>query len=187
MVTQVPVIGILMIVNGSLTTLMGLLLAAVGPIMFTAIKMDGQGGIPPGEENVLTAVSIGYTTLGLLVLTAGILNIIGGIRACNFRGRNFAIVALFFNLLPVFTCYCSMTSIGLMIWGLIVMFNPDTARAFELAEEGYTPDEIKQRAQRAAYRALPDRGDRDDDFDPPRPSRPPRPENPDSRLDERIK
>ena len=64
MVTQVPIIGILMIVNGSLMTLMGLLLAALGPII-TIFEPAGQRGGPP-----TALVAILYTTLGVVALMA---------------------------------------------------------------------------------------------------------------------
>jgi len=49
----------------------------------------------------------------------------------------------------VITCYCAPTSMGMMIYGLIVIFHSDSARAFELAEKGgYSP--TKSRAYSSA-------------------------------------
>ena len=186
MVTQVPVIGILMIVNGCLTGLMGLLLAAMGPFLFSMSKVNGQG-VPPGQEKMLAAMSFGYAAVGVVVLVGGILNVIGGIRVYHFRGRTFAIVALFANLASIFTCYCSASSFGLMIWGLIVLFNSDVADAFKLGEDGWPPEEIKHRARRTSHRDSRDIDDRDEEPDEPRPAPPPMPRIPDSPTDDRIK
>jgi hypothetical protein len=159
MVPQVQVVSILMIVNGALSALMGLLFSALGPFMFVVMNADKRGGPPANERAILEIVSIVYLVLGLLVLTAGLLNVIAGIRALHFRGRALAIVALFFNLVPVFTVYCAPTSLGVMIYGLIVFFNADVARAFRMAAEGVPPEEI--RARFSGYR----RRDWDEDED----------------------
>ena len=179
MVTHVPVIGILMIINGVLASLLGLMLAFAGPFLLKFVQQGGQQGIRPGDEQVLTVVSIIYLVSGVFILISGIFNVIAGIRVLRYRGRTFAIVALFANILPLFTCYCSPTSLGLIIYGLIVMFQSDVVRAFALSEEGFTPEEIKRRF------AFPQesRRDRDDDYyqdrdESDRPSRP-RPRNDD--------
>jgi hypothetical protein len=145
MVPQVQVVSILMIVNGALASLIGLLLSAVGPFLFVVVNADKRGGPPPDERALLGILSVVYLALGLLVLTAGLLNVIAGARALRFRGRTFAIVALFFNLVPIFTVYCAPTSLGVMIYGLIVFFNADVARAFRMAAEGVSPEEIRAR------------------------------------------
>jgi drug/metabolite transporter (DMT)-like permease len=162
MVSQVQVISILMIVNGALVSLMGLLLTALGPFMFVMLNMDKKGGPPPDERAVLGILSAVYLALGLLVLTAGLLTLIAGIRCLKFRGRVFAIVALFLNVIPVFTFYCAPTSLGVMIYGLIVLFNADVARAFQMAAEGVPPDEI--RARFSGYRRRDDWEEDEEDY-----------------------
>jgi hypothetical protein len=59
---------------------------------------------------------------------------------------------LFFNILPMLTCYCLPTSLGLMIYGLIVMFQPDVAQAFALADDGMPAEEIRARLSAQAWR-----------------------------------
>jgi hypothetical protein len=68
---------------------------------------------------MMTIMPIIYLAIGLVVLIAGVLNLIAGIRVLKFRGRTFALVALFANIVPVLTCYCAPTSIGMMVYGLI--------------------------------------------------------------------
>src|SRR5262245_37085455 len=146
MANQVPVIGILMIVNGSLQVLMGVLYAVMGPLMFSWFRQAA----PPAPQaqqmdQFFTVFGIVYVVLGSIVAIVGCMNIAGGISALRFRSRTFVIIALFFNILPMITCYCLPTSLGLMIWGLIVMFQSDVAYAFTLGASGYSVDEIKQR------------------------------------------
>jgi hypothetical protein len=164
MVPQVQVVSILMIVNGALSALMGLLFSAVGPFLFVIINADKRGGPPPDERAILGIMSVVYLVVGLLALAAGLLNIIAGIRALNFRGRGLAIVALFFNAAPVFTFYCAPTSLGVMIYGLIVFFNGDVARAFQMAADGVPAEEIRQRF--SGYRRR-DRWDEEEEEDYP--------------------
>jgi len=154
MVNQVPVIGILMIVNGSLVTLLGVLIAIIGPVMFSFIgaAQGPQGApIPQEAQQVLTVVSVFYVIYGSIIAIVGIMNIAGGISALRFRSRNFVIAALFFNIAALCS-YCFPTSLGLLIWGLIVMFQGDVAYAFSLGASGYTADEIRQRMGSGVYR-----------------------------------
>ncbi|MEI7683894.1 MAG: hypothetical protein WCL32_02625 [Planctomycetota bacterium] len=184
MVPQVTVIGILMIINGSLAIVMGSFLAAVGPFMFTMMKADqNRGGMAPGEENILTGMMIGYVTVGIAVFLCGLLNVIAGIRALKFRNRTFVIVALFSNFVPLFTCYCLPTSMGLMIYGLIVMFQTDVAQAFELGSQGLSNADIQDHFYRARHR---DRYDDDERQDRRRLPPPEAPEAPEGPIDQRI-
>lgn len=139
MVSQVPIVGILMIVQGSLASILGVLFMALGPLLFS---LDGFGGGPFRNED-----RIGFLFLllyGSVLLTAGILNIFGGVRALHYRNKVLVITALFFNILPVFS-YCFPTALGMIIYGLIVMFQQDVARAFVMGENGYSAEEIKRR------------------------------------------
>jgi hypothetical protein len=38
--------------------------------------------------------------------------------------------------------FCAPTAIALLIFGLIIYLNADVQRAFELGEQGATPDQI---------------------------------------------
>lgn len=185
MVPQVTVIGILMIVNGSLCVLYGLLLIFLGPFMLSLINLQGAPAQAQPQmqqaQQMFQVMSIVYIVLGSVVAIAGCMNIAGGIAALKFRSRAFVITALFFNLVPAFTCYCTLTSLGLMIWGLIVMFQGDVAHAFTLGASGYSADEIKRRMAEREYHR--DRF-RDDDYDDARRDDDERPRKPRAAEDE---
>jgi len=174
MAAQVTVVGILMIVQGSLACVLGVLLA-FGGVFLSAIGLDMPGG-PPEARDVFTFLSIVYFALGMFAFAGGILNIFGGVKALRYRGRGFVLTALFFNIATIFTVYCAPTSIGLLIYGLIVMFNAEVVSAFNLGEQGMPPEEIKRRFTyyRPRYR-------RDEDYDEdyrreePEPRQPPPP------------
>jgi hypothetical protein len=151
MVGQVTVVSILMMVQAGLTLMMGLLLTVMGPAMFVAARVD-KGPRNSGDEAVLSVLAVVYLLLGLGALTSAILTLVGGIRAIKFRNRTFVIVALFSNIIPVFTFYCAPTSLGVMIYGLIVMFNRDVAQAFEMAaERGMSSREIQDEFARRRW------------------------------------
>jgi hypothetical protein len=48
------------------------------------------------------------------------------------------------GLLTLLTCYCFPTSLGLFIYGLIVLLNDSVKLGFELADRGYSSAEIKR-------------------------------------------
>jgi hypothetical protein len=163
MVTQVPVIGILMIVNGSLCTLYGIMMMAMGPLI---MSMGRARPRPADAEQVMWIMTAAYVGIGIVVATAGVMNIVGGMWAMRFRSRPFVLVALISNFVTIVGCHCLPTSLGLMIWGLIVMLNPDVVEGFQLGLAGYSPDEIKDRLSRRRYR-----DDYDDDYEDDRDSR----------------
>ncbi len=148
MANQVPVVAILMIVNGAIVSLMGLFYVIMGPAMFALMSFGPRAPNQPAANSadtaIMTVMSGFYVVIGLLVLACGILNIVAGIRCLNYRGRTLAMIALFSNLAPMFTCYCMPTSLGLMIYGLIVMFQSDVAYAFAQVARGVPPEHFKR-------------------------------------------
>jgi hypothetical protein len=103
-----------------------------------------------------------YIALGMANAVAGLINIMGGIPMMRYRYRTFVIVALFSNVATFASCYCLPTSLGLMIWGLIVMFQKDVAEAFTMGAAGISVDEIKQRLADDRRRREYDYDDEDD-------------------------
>ena len=141
MVGQVTVVAILMIVQGSLVCLLGLLLLLIGPAMFA---LSGTSEVRTESDRIGTLVGGAiYMVIGGVWLLTGGLNILAGVRNLKYRGRTLGIVAMCIGLIAVFTCYCSLTAIGVMIYGLIVYLNDDVRRAFEMGEQGATPQQIK--------------------------------------------
>jgi hypothetical protein len=141
---QVNTISILLIVQGSLECAMGLLYAAMGPLMFGLMQTPSpsRSGGPPPPEEMAGIISGVYIVIGLFAIACGVLKIVAGIKNRKYRGRTLGYVALISGILMIFTCYCGITGIGLAIWGLIVYSNETTRRAFQLGEEGLSPDEI---------------------------------------------
>ena len=146
MVSQVPIIGILMIVNGVLCILYGIVQMAMGPFMQSIFAMQGAQMPPEAKvqmqqmQQMMGWMVWVYIALGTLNAVAGLINIVGGIPAMRYRSRTFVIVALFTNVLTFASCYCLPTSLGLMIWGLIVMFQKDATEAFKMGTAGASVD-----------------------------------------------
>lgn len=152
MYRQINTVAILMIVHGAIETLLGILLALMGPMMFGLMKMSPSGSSAPKEEEIVLMTII-YGVLGVLVMAAGILKIVAGIKNLKYRSRTLGIVALSSAIVSMFTCYCLPTALALAIYGLIVYLNEQSARAFQMGDQGMSPNEI-----RAALEAVPGYG-----------------------------
>jgi hypothetical protein len=139
-VGQVTVVAILMIVQGTLVSLIGLLCMIAGPAMFSLSGSSHQAE----EERVIALFGGIYILFGGLLLGTGGLNIAAGIKNLKYRSRTLGIVALCIGGLAMFTCYCAPTAIGLMIYGLIIYLNQDVSRAFEMGEQGASQDQIRK-------------------------------------------
>jgi hypothetical protein len=146
-VGQVKVVGILMMVNGLIITITGGVIAAVGPMMMAVAPPAAGGGAGGGLPPELFLVI--YGILGGVILLCGVVNVFAGYRVMGLRNRILGIVALFLNSIPfLITCYCGLTIIPMMIYGLIVLFQPDVGRAFEYVAGGATPDEAVRKFTR---------------------------------------
>lgn len=133
MVAQVKIVALLMIVHGTLVSLMGAVYVKDGLAICVSFWAPNAGLFAPSGRAAFDLIDILfpiYGVIGLPVLAAGILNIVAGIRCLRLRGRTLAFVALFSNVVSMFTCYCLPTSVGLMIYGLIVLFHSEVAYAF---------------------------------------------------------
>ena len=134
--SQVPLLAILMMVQGGLELLYAAFMLVMGVVMLISMRNippNPQGG-PQGPLMVGAPVIINvvYLALGALLLTVGILKLAAGFRNYRYRGRTLGLVALFSGLAAVFSCYCFPTGLLLLIYGLIVYFDQQTAYAFEL-------------------------------------------------------
>lgn len=165
MANQIPVVAILMIVQGVLECLLALLLVVAGVLLPQALEIAGRarqrpggGWLPDLPPEFIEIAAVLYVGLGAVVLLSGLLRVIAGSRNLNYRGRTFGIVSLAAGVVTSLTIWCAPTSLGLLIYGLIVYLNEESARAFALGAEGKRPEEIKQLL--AEGRRLPTVGDR---------------------------
>jgi hypothetical protein len=165
MVRQVPVVGILMIVNGLLIAVMGLLYGLGMPLLFAALALKEP---PPDDAKAFLTVFVSvFGIFGFALLAIAFLHVVAGFRCRRFRNRMLGFIVLFSNVLPLFTTYCAPTSIGLMVYGLIVFFQPDVTRAFAMGDQGVPVEEILQSFDRPRYDPRDDYDDRDRDWDRP--------------------
>jgi hypothetical protein len=155
-VGQVKIVGILMIVHGITVVVMGGFYGVMGGVLMAAPPPPPAGGGPP--PGFFAAMTWIYVALGALIALPGLLNVIAGVQLIRYRGRTLAIVALFSNALALISCYCIPTIIGMMIYGLIVLFNTDVAWAFDQIARGKDPNDVVRRFN-------PRYGDERDDFD----------------------
>jgi hypothetical protein len=146
MVSHVPVVAILMCVQGALEALMGAVYVGLGVFASVMMRMEigQQGAPPPGmSQGVMTWVILGmYGGMGIVTLVAAVLHIRAGIRNYKFRSRTFGFVALAGGMVTIFTCYCAPTAIALGVYGLITYTNPEVAQAFAMGEAGREREEI---------------------------------------------
>jgi hypothetical protein len=134
-VRLVRTVAILMIIQGSLVCLMGLLIMPSG--ISNAVQLTRQG-----KSDEATVILIASLVLALLFLISGGLLIFAGIKNRKYRGRKLGIAALGVGAISILGMFCAPTAIALLIFGLIIYLNADVKRAFELGEQGATPDQI---------------------------------------------
>ena len=152
--TQQRVVSILMIVQGVMSSLMGVFLVVMAIAIPIMIEMDQQrnnfngGGPPPEARWIILGI---YGAIGLCNLIPGILQIYAGIQGIRLRNHTLGIIALGAGALTIVSCYCFITSLALLIYGLIIYLHDTTKRAFELAKDGRTFDEIMTMATQRRY------------------------------------
>ncbi len=138
---HIKVVAILLIVQGGLEAIMGILLCIMGPVMMTVMQSapppSGGGSAPPPE--LFGAIYIG---MGVISLIASIIKIIAGVRNVSFKSRTLGFIGLGSCLLSIASCYCMPTALGVGIYGLIVYVNERAAEAFRLAETGMPTDQV---------------------------------------------
>ena len=138
-IVKVKVLAILMIVQGALEALLGLMLAGVGGFLYfagnqiMAAQQQADGPPPPAWIFLI------YLPVGLVLLAVASIRIYAGIRNLSFKGRTLGIIAISCGLVTSLTMYCAPTSIGLMIYGLIVYLDGNVAQAFKDVEAGLAP------------------------------------------------
>jgi hypothetical protein len=148
--TQQRVIAILMMIQGTLALIVGILLVGAAAMLPQVLAADMQRQPqPPGAPNIeqMKWILLGtYGVMGTCGIIPGILLIYAGLQNLWLRGHTLGIVALCGGAVSLGTCYCFPTALGLLIYGLIIYLNATTQKAFALAKEGETFDSIMQRA-----------------------------------------
>lgn len=144
LVGHVRVIAILMIVQAVLQALMGLYFAVIGVFLGFTMGNDPafRRGPNPPPEWLPWVLATGFVLFGVVILVSSGVMIWAGIRSFSFRSRKLNIIALIAGSLSVLTCYCAPTSIGLLVYGLIVYLNPSVKQAFEMGDQGLAADQI---------------------------------------------
>src|SRR5262245_46506253 len=139
-VRQVRTFAILNAVQGILEILLGLMMSVAGAIFPILGRMEevkkAEDGPPP--EQSLWIMGIVYLAIGLVVLACGILRIVAGVQNYRFKGRMLGLISIIVGVVPVFTCYCAPTAIGLLVFGLIIHLDAAVTAAFEMANQGKT-------------------------------------------------
>lgn len=150
MIGHIPILAVLMVIQGVLELLMAVAFAGYAvlmPEMFQemqkqAAKQGGQGGgMPAAMPAWLTTVGV---ALAIVILIIGALTIYSGLNVYRFRGRVMAIVMLGAGLSLIFTCYCFPTALALAIYGLITLLNPSVKYGFDLRAQGHAAQDIQR-------------------------------------------
>ncbi len=151
LVNQVMVVGVLQIVLGALELMMGGLLLFYA-VMFAFVMPnieDRTEDLPPPEA--MFWISIGLAVAGLIISGFAILRIFTGINGFWFKRRTMMLVSLLGGMVTILTCYCSLFSLGVGIYGMVVMLDPAVRLAYQLSAEGVPAEEIRARFARARY------------------------------------
>ncbi len=143
-VQQIPVIASLLLAQGVLLLLYGLMMGGFA-IFFTQSDMFlPQDANRPQEvdEMVGWILPLVYGIMGGVVAILSIFHFVAAYLNFNYKGRTFGIVTMACGLVSSFTCYCAPTAIGLLVYGLIIYFKPAVSHAFELRRSGMTKQQI---------------------------------------------
>jgi len=114
-VRQVPIVAILMAVQGSLEILLALFYAG-SSFFLLQLKTMPQGG----DTKMMVGLLAGLAGLSAVI---GILRIGSAIFLYQYRGRKWAVITLLVGLSVVGTGYCVPTAFLLTVYGLIVLFD----------------------------------------------------------------
>jgi hypothetical protein len=130
-VGQVPMLGTVMIVHGVLVGGLGLYLLVFGGFFAQSVATT-----PASTTSVdaIDAVMVGaFSVIGLVHMVPGVLQVWAGVQLRAFRSRGLALAGLGAGLVTVLGCYCSPTSIAMLVWGLIVLMHEDVRARFAAA------------------------------------------------------
>ena len=143
-VQQVRVSSSLQIMVGGLELLPAAYLLVLAGIVGSSFFKTNE--VPAGLENRPIQIFFTYAAFllgGFTIFIVAVLRIWSGIAGFKFKRRKMAIFASVLGMTSALTMYCSVFSIGMLIYGLIIYFDRNVKRAYEMAEQGMTPDQIR--------------------------------------------
>ncbi len=121
---QIPVVGILMIVQGSLETLYSLFCFGMGFVLIYSEIPQDRNQLPP------EMLGAGMVIYGAVVGLLSLLRIASGIFVFRYRRRTLALVTNGLGLATMLTCYCAPSAIAICIYSFIILFQPSVVAAF---------------------------------------------------------
>lgn len=139
---SIPILGLIFIIVGALNAIANLILVAVALIMTVVMAVEGA----QGHEGVVIELLESMDELGPLLITDCLIGfwcllsagfIVAGMQLRKFRGRTLAIVMCILGLVPCLASHPACTYVlvaAASIFGLVVLLNPDSARAFAETE-----------------------------------------------------
>jgi len=131
-IKQLPIIGILTIVQASLELMVGVMLAFAA-VMIGVMQNDPNIMREPNEPPMFW-IAVGYGIFASIVSIVALLRLTSGIMILRRRGRMFSIVMSILGLVTVLTGCCSLTSIALCVYSLIVLVQPSVMEEYEKAK-----------------------------------------------------
>jgi hypothetical protein len=134
LVGHVPIVAVLLMVQGALEICFGLFGGAFLALVYL---------VPHEDFTSMRGLGIFLTILAMPAALCGVVRIVAGIFNLRFRRRGLGLVALGLGLFSLATGYCAPTAIALAVYGLIVYVNEPVIAAFEMADSGRTPAEIR--------------------------------------------
>lgn len=137
MTARVQTVAVLLIVQGALEVALGLMLSGMGLLLAA-----GWAGAPFSLRAVPAESAVAFTILGPTLLLAGGLKAVYGIQNHRYRGRLGGIVALASGALSLPSCCCAPSALALLAYGVYVYLSPEARRAFQMGEQGLSPEWI---------------------------------------------
>ena len=117
-----------MMAQGALVMLLGLIWLMGGSLAGVGIATGPDVDLEP-----LAAVLSVFGCGAFVMLTAGAMGIAAGWFARSARHRTFVFVGLFAAAFSGFNILCWFLGIAVMIYGMIILLDPDTKRRFDEA------------------------------------------------------
>jgi|SRR5262245_1153961 len=134
LIGHVPIIAILLIVQGVSEILFGLFCFA-----FAALVHWG----PEKELAGMRGIGLLLAGIGVPCLIIGVLRIVAGVYNYHYCRRGLGVTALACGLFTLITGYCAPTAIALAIYGLIVYLDEAVIAAFRMGDSGRPRSEIR--------------------------------------------